>query len=52
MKKVLRTLGVLALGGMLAACGNNAGTTKQTQAVQEMEAHKLQKVRVQTVLPM
>ena len=29
MKKVLRTLGVLALGGMLAACGNSAGTTKQ-----------------------
>jgi len=32
MKKVLRTLGVLALGGMLAACGNSAGTTKQADS--------------------
>ena len=35
MKKVLTTLGVLALGGMLAACGNNAGATKQADASSE-----------------
>lgn len=32
MKKVLRTLGVLALGSMLAACGNSSGTTKQADS--------------------
>ena len=35
MKRVFRTLSVLALGSMLAACGNNAGATKQADTGSE-----------------
>ena len=38
MKKVLRTLGVLALGGMLVACGNNSGATKQADTSSESKS--------------
>ncbi len=46
MKK-LRTLGVLALGGMGGLETVPVQQSRRTQAVQVMEAHRLQKVRVQ-----